>query len=47
MVFSRTTLGFIVSKEGKVMDLKKVETLMKTMLVLITPQEIEVSNGMT
>jgi hypothetical protein len=26
MVFSRTILGFIMSKEGKVMDLKKVET---------------------
>jgi hypothetical protein len=27
MVFSGTILGFIVSKEGKVMDLKKVEAL--------------------
>jgi hypothetical protein len=27
MVFSRTILGFILSKESKVMDLKKVEAL--------------------
>jgi hypothetical protein len=27
MMFSRTTLGFIVSKEGKIMDPKKVEAL--------------------
>jgi len=25
MIFSRTILGFIISKEGKVMDPKKVE----------------------
>jgi hypothetical protein len=36
MVFSRTILGFIVSKKGKVMDLRKVEALVK-MLVPITP----------
>ncbi len=30
MVFSRTILGFIMSKEGKVMDPKKVETLVNT-----------------
>jgi hypothetical protein len=45
MVFSRTILGFIVSKEGKVMDPKKVEALVN-MLVLTTPQQIQVFNGM-
>ncbi len=44
MVFSRTILGFIVYKEGKVMDLKKVETLVN-MLIPITPQEFQVFNG--
>jgi hypothetical protein len=46
MMFSRTILGFIVFKEGKVMDLKKVEALIN-MLVRTTPQEIQVFNGMT
>jgi hypothetical protein len=27
MMFSKTILGFIVSKKGKVMDLKRVEAL--------------------
>jgi hypothetical protein len=45
MVFSGTILGFIVSKEGKVMDLKKVEALIN-MLVLATPHEIQVFNKM-
>jgi hypothetical protein len=45
-VFLGTILGFIVSKEGKVMDPKKVEALVKNMLVPITPQEIGVSNEM-
>ncbi len=36
MVFSITILGFIVSKESKVMDLKKVEALIN-MLVPPTP----------
>ncbi len=45
MAFSGTILGFIVSKEGKVMDPKKVEVLIN-MTVLITPQEIQVFNGM-
>jgi hypothetical protein len=36
MVFSRTILGFIMSKEGKVMDPKKVEALMN-MPVPTTP----------
>jgi hypothetical protein len=44
MVFSGTILGFIVSKEGKIMDPKKVEALVD-MLVPITPKEIQVSNG--
>jgi hypothetical protein len=37
MIFSRTILGFIISKEGKVMDPKKVEALVN-MPVPITPQ---------
>ncbi len=44
MVFSRTILGFIMSKEGKVMDPKKLEALVN-MLILITPKEIQVFNG--
>jgi hypothetical protein len=45
MIFSRAILGFIISKEGKVMDPKKVEALVN-MLALITPQQIQVFNGM-
>jgi hypothetical protein len=45
MVFSRTILGFIVSKDGKVMDPKKVEALIN-MLVPTTYQDIQVFNGM-
>jgi hypothetical protein len=46
MVFSKTILSFIVSKEGKVMDLiKKVEALIN-MPVPITLQEIQVFNIM-
>ncbi len=45
MVFSGTILGFIVSKEGKVMDLKKVKALVY-MPIPTTPQEIQVFNGM-
>ncbi len=45
MVFSRTTLGFIVSKEGKVMNPKKVEALVN-MPIPTTPKEIQVFNGM-
>jgi hypothetical protein len=41
MVFSRTILGFIVSKEGKVMDPKKVETLVH-MPIPTTPQDIQI-----
>jgi hypothetical protein len=44
MVFSRTILGFIVSTKGKVMDPKKVETLVN-MLVPTTLQEIQVFKG--
>jgi hypothetical protein len=40
MVFSRTILGFIMSKEGKVMDPKKVEVLVN-MSVATTPWEIQ------
>jgi hypothetical protein len=36
MVFLGTIIGFIVSKEGKIMDLKKIEALVN-MLVLSTP----------
>jgi hypothetical protein len=36
MVFSGTILGFIMSKEGKVMDPKKVEALVN-ILILTTP----------
>ncbi len=45
MVFSRTILGFRISKEGKVMDPKKVEVLIN-MPIPTTPQEIQVFNGM-
>jgi hypothetical protein len=44
MVFSKTILGFIMFR-GKIMDPKKVEAL-ANMLVPITPQEIQVFNGM-
>jgi hypothetical protein len=40
-----TILGFIVSKERKVVDPKKVEALIN-MLVLITPFKIQVFNNM-
>jgi len=45
MVFPRTFLGFIMSKEGKVMDSKKVEALMN-MPIPTTPQEIQVFSKM-
>jgi hypothetical protein len=45
MVCSRIILIFIVSKEGKTPDLKKIEALVK-MLVPKTLQEIQVFNGM-
>ncbi len=43
--FFGTILGFIVSKEGKTPNPKKIKALVK-MLVPKTPQEIQVSNGM-
>jgi hypothetical protein len=45
MVFLGIILSFIISKEGKVMDPKKVEALVN-ILVPITPQYIKVFNGM-
>jgi hypothetical protein len=44
-VCSKTILGFIISKEGKTFDLKKIEALVK-MLMPKTPQEIQVFNAM-
>jgi hypothetical protein len=45
MVFLGTILGFLVFKENKVMDPKKVEALV-SMPIPITPQEIQVFNEM-
>jgi hypothetical protein len=45
MVYIGTILGFIISKEGKTHDPKKIEAMVK-MLVPKTPQEIQVFNGM-
>jgi hypothetical protein len=45
MVCSRTILGFIVSKEGKTHDPKKIEALIK-MPLSKTLEEIQVFNGM-
>jgi uncharacterized protein (UPF0332 family) len=45
MLISRTILGFIVSKESKVMDPKKVEALIN-MLVPTTPLKIQIFNEM-
>jgi hypothetical protein len=45
MVCSRTILRFIVSKEGKTLDPKKIKVLVK-MPMLKTLQEIQVFNGM-
>jgi len=41
MVYSRTILEFIFSKEGKTPDPKKIETLIKMPMPKI-PQEIQV-----
>jgi len=46
MVCSRIILGFIVSKKGKSFNPKKIEALVK-MLMLKTPQDIQIFNGMT
>jgi hypothetical protein len=45
IVCSKTILGFIVSKEGKTLDPKKIKALVK-MLMPKTPREIQVFNGM-
>jgi hypothetical protein len=45
MVCFGTILRFIVSKEGKTFDHKKIEALVK-MAMPKTPQEIQVFNGM-
>jgi hypothetical protein len=46
MVCCGTSLRFIVPKEGKTPDPKKIEALFK-MQIPKTPQEIQVFNGMT
>jgi hypothetical protein len=46
MVYFGTILRFIVSKEGKTLDCKKIE-IVTEMLVPKTPQEIQMFNGMT
>jgi hypothetical protein len=45
MVCSGTILGYIVSKEGKTPNPKKIEALVK-MPIPKTAQEIEIFNGM-
>jgi len=45
IVFSRLILGFIISKEGKILDPKKVQVIVN-MPVPINPQQIQVFNGM-
>jgi hypothetical protein len=45
MVCSGTILGFIISKEGKTFDLKKIKALVN-MSMSKTPQDIQVFNGM-
>jgi hypothetical protein len=45
MVCSRTILGFIVSKEGKTLDHKKIKVLVKIPM-LKTPQEFQIFDGM-
>jgi hypothetical protein len=45
MLCSKTILRFIVSKERKTLDLKKIKALVK-MPVPKTPQEIHIFNGM-
>jgi hypothetical protein len=45
MISSWTILGFMVSKEGKTLDPKKIATLVK-MSMPRTPQEIQIFNKM-
>ncbi len=45
MVFSWMILGFIISKEGKLLDPKKVQVIIN-MPPPKNPQQIQVSNGM-
>jgi hypothetical protein len=45
MVCFENILGFIVSKKGKILDPKKLKTLVK-MFIPKTPQKIQISNGM-
>jgi hypothetical protein len=45
MVFSGMILGFIVSKEGKLPYLKKIQEIVN-MPPLKNPQQIQVFNGM-
>jgi len=45
IIFSRLILGFIVSKERKFPNPKKVQVIVN-MLVPINPQQIQVFNGM-
>jgi hypothetical protein len=45
MVFSRMILGFIVSKEGKLPNPKKIQVIIN-MPPSMNPQQIQVFNGM-
>jgi len=45
MVFSRMILGFVVSKEGKLPNPKKIQVIVN-MPLLKNPQHIQVFNGM-
>jgi hypothetical protein len=45
MVFSKIILGFIVSKEGKLLDPKQIEAILN-MPPPKNPQQIQVFNGM-
>jgi hypothetical protein len=44
-IFFGLILGFIVSKEGKIPNLKKVQAIVN-MLIPTNPQQIQVFNGM-
>jgi hypothetical protein len=45
MVFSRRILGFLVSKEGKLPNPKKIQAIVN-MPPLKNPQQIQIFNGM-